>query len=124
MSEILFLYERVDPTSWAYLSSLLVLALYFKFSRFWSVRNLDLVGLILLSPGLLLVKYGLDYAATDPRAAVVEHAGYIWLFVVNGLFLPRWLLDTSMVRRPLLEPNLSAGGLTFLGLSLFVFLMA
>jgi hypothetical protein len=29
-----------------------------------------------------------------------------------------------MVRRPLLEPNLSAGGLTFLGISLFVFLMA
>ena len=29
-----------------------------------------------------------------------------------------------MVRRPLLEPNLSVGGLTFLGISLFVFLMA
>jgi hypothetical protein len=28
-----------------------------------------------------------------------------------------------MVRRPLLEPNLSVGGLTFLGISLFVFLM-
>ncbi len=28
-----------------------------------------------------------------------------------------------MVRRPLLEPNLSAGGLAFLGLALFVFLM-
>jgi hypothetical protein len=34
------------------------------------------------------------------------------------------LLDTFMVRRPLLEPNLSVGGLTFLGISLFVFLMA
>jgi hypothetical protein len=29
-----------------------------------------------------------------------------------------------MVRRPLLEPNLSAGGLTFIGCFLFVFLMA
>jgi hypothetical protein len=29
-----------------------------------------------------------------------------------------------MVRRPLLEPNLTVGGLTFLGVSLFVFLMA
>ena len=29
-----------------------------------------------------------------------------------------------MVRRPLLDPNLSAGGLTFIGCSLFVFLMA
>src|SRR5262249_25270667 len=34
------------------------------------------------------------------------------------------LLDASMVRRPLLEPNLSVGGLTFLGVSLCVFLMA
>ncbi len=29
-----------------------------------------------------------------------------------------------MVRRPLLEPNLSPGGLTFIGVSLLVFLMA
>ena len=36
----------------------------------------------------------------------------------------RLLLDALMVRRPLLEPNLSVGGLTFLGISLFVFLMA
>lgn len=124
MSHILFFYERINPTSWAYLSSLLVLALYFKFNRIWSVRNLDLIGLILISPGLLLVKYGLDYGSTDPRALVVEHAGYIWLFSINGLFMLRLLLDTVMVRRPLLEPNLSVGGLTFLGASLFVFLMA
>jgi hypothetical protein len=32
-------------------------------------------------------------------------------------------LDAAMVRRPLLEPNLSVGGLTFLGISLFLFLM-
>ena len=124
MSEILLMYRRVEPTSWAYLSSLLIIALYFKFSRFWSVRNLDLIGLILLAPGLLLVKYGLDHGAVDSQAAVFEHAGYIWLFSINGLFLLRLLLDTSMVRRPLLEPNLSVGGLAFLGLSLCVFLMA
>jgi hypothetical protein len=124
MSEILFRYERVDPTSWAYLSSLLVLALYFKFSRFWSVRNLDLVGLILLSPALLLVKYGMEQGAPAGSASLVEHLGYVWLFVVSALFMIRLLLDPSMVRRPLLEPNLSVGGMTFLGVSLFVFLMA
>ena len=62
MSEILFRYEQVEPTTWAYLSSLLMIALYFKFSRFWSVRNLDLVILILLAPALLLVKYGIGSA--------------------------------------------------------------
>ena len=51
-------------------------------------------------------------------------AGYIWLFAVSGFFLIRLLLDPVMVRRPLLEPNLSASGLTFTGISLLVFLMA
>ena len=55
MSEILFHYEKVDPTTWSYLSSLLTIGLFFKFSRFWSVRNLDLVLLILFAPGLLMV---------------------------------------------------------------------
>jgi hypothetical protein len=130
MSEILFQYERVNPTTWAYLASLLMIALYFKFNRIWSVRNLDLIGLILLAPALLMVKYGLDYptgtddAAGQQRAQLVEYIGYIWLFAVSGLFLLRLLLDAAMVRRPLLEPNLTVGGLTFLGISLFVFLMA
>ena len=123
MSEILFLYERVDPTSWAYLSSLLVLALYFKFSRFWSVRNLDLTILILLAPGLLLVQYGMDQRFPTDATRLVEHIGYIGLFAVNGCLLVRLLLDAAMVRRPLLEPNLSVGGLAFLGISLYLFLM-
>jgi hypothetical protein len=123
MSEILFQYQRVNPTTWAYLASLLMIALYFKFNRVWSVRNGDLLGLILFAPALLMVQYGVTHSGGE-RAAVVEHIGYIWLFSVNGLFLLRLLLDAFMVRRPLLEPNLTTGGLTFLGISLFVFLMA
>jgi hypothetical protein len=83
-----------------------------------------LLGLILLAPALLMVQYGLEHGSSGPRAKVVEHVGYIWLFAVSGMFMLRLLLDAFMVRRPLLEPNLSAGGLTFLGISLFVFLMA
>jgi hypothetical protein len=123
MSEILFRYEQVAPTTWAYLSSLLAIALYFKFSRFWSVRNLDLVILLLVSPGLLLVQYGMDQRFPTDRSRLIEHIGYIWLFAVHGCLLLRLLLDAAMVRRPLLEPNLSVGGLTFLGVSLFLFLM-
>ena len=124
MSDILFQYEQVHPTTWAYLSSLLLVALYFKFGRIWSMRNWDLIGLILLAPALLMVQYGLEHGTSGPQATVVEHIGYIWLFAVSGLFMLRLLLDAFMVRRPLLEPNLTAGGLTFLGVSLFVFLMA
>ena len=124
MSEILFRYQRVEPTTWAYLSSLLIIALYFKFNRFWSLRNLDLVLLILLAPGLLFVKYGLDRGPAAEGATLIEHIGYVWLFAATGLLMLRLLLDASMVRRPLLDPNLAVGGLTFLGVSLFLVLMA
>jgi hypothetical protein len=119
MSEILFQYVKVPPTTWVYLSSLLTIGLYFKFSRVWSVRNLDLIGLIMLAPGLLMVEYGL--AHHDGR---VEQGGYLWLFATGGLLMIRLLLDPIMVRRPLLDPNLTAGGMTFLGVSLLIFLMA
>lgn len=208
MSELLYFYEKVSPTTWAYLSSLLMIGLFFKFSRFWSMRNLDLVLLILLAPGLLFVHHGTELQrpdssiatalkpqgggpllppdakdptdvplpverdppapprpdetstetgaepavtpvapgvplapATAPRApedSKIDDAmhsqvqrgrnialfGFIWLFAVGGLFLLRLLIDPAMVRRPLLEPNLSVGGLTFLGCCLLLFLMA
>ena len=58
MSELLLHYEKVNPTTWVYLSSLLIIGLYFKFNRFWSVRNLDIILLILFAPGLVLVHLG------------------------------------------------------------------
>lgn len=119
MSELPFFYNRVSPTTWVHLSSLLTIAIFFKFSRLWSVRNLDLIALILIAPGLLAAQYG-----HVVHKVPVEQAGYLWLFAVTLWFLGRTLLDPMMVRRPLLEPNLSVGGLTFLGIALFVFLMA
>lgn len=110
MQEILWEY-KMNATTWVYLSSLLTIGIYFKFRRFWSVRNLDLVGLIAFSPGLLLVSHDLG------------RLGFLWLFCVSGFFLVRLLLDPVMVRRPLLEPNLSADGLTFSGVALLLFLM-
>lgn len=119
MSSILVQYQQVEPTTWVYLSSLLTIALFFKFSRIWSVRNLDLLALIFMAPGMLAVVYGQNRGAPH-----IAQLGYGWLFAMSGLFLVRLLLDPLMVRRPLLEPNLSVGGMTFLGISLLVFLMA
>ena len=118
MQEILFDY-KLSPTTWAYVSTLMMMGIYFKFHRFWSVRNLDLIGLIAFSPAFLLIYYGVSRDVPERI-----QAGYVWLFVVSGFFLVRLLLDAVMVRRPLLEPNLSASGLTFTGVSLLVFLMA
>ncbi|MFO7907341.1 MAG: SHD1 domain-containing protein [Planctomycetota bacterium] len=211
MNEILFQYEKVDPTTWVYLASLLIIGLFFKFGRFWSVRNLDLLLLVLLSPGLLLVSEGqkvqheamtaiaaahqakeqsqltspletgsasaassnatpaapndqprplestggsggtlagaeeeepagrLEGTAEKPgvergedpagiaelrRGREIAQIGFIWLLTTALLWLIRLLIDPTMVRRPLLEPNMTTGGLTFSCCSLFIFLMA
>ena len=42
----------------------------------------------------------------------LEVAGFIFLLGVGSVLLTRLLWDPMMVRRPLLEPNLSMGGLT------------
>lgn len=60
MSNFPFGYQPIEASTWAYLSSLLMLALFFKFNRFWSLRNFDLLLIILLAPGLLMVHYGSD----------------------------------------------------------------
>lgn len=272
MSEILLYYKRPDPTTWVYLSSFLTIGLFFVFHRFWSIRNLDIVLLILLAPGLLVVHEGYrrelieneskakieaarrvaeanrlismpvtqtesgssgengaepgtapqadsgspadatppkdsvvdadpstadppnpadDSAADDtgtedqatevPRtedpqtedpaqtsgddsvqtgsesaesadeplppvdleavlkssqeqttnpppspysATEIQRWGFIYLFVVQSFILLRAMLDPLMVRRPLLDPNLTIGGLNFIGSSLFIFMMA
>lgn len=125
MREILYQYE-INPTTWVYLSSLLMLVVFFKFGRLFSLRNLDLLALIALAPGLLLVSQGQQLRAADPTATEMSSAeswGYVWLLSVGGFFLVRLIADPLIVRRPLLEPNLSAGGLGFLAVCLFVFLM-
>src|SRR6478752_1646771 len=171
MSEILFQYEKINPATWVYLSSLLMIGLFFQFNRFWSVRNLDLVLLILLAPGLLMVNHAREGAdkgvvrasgatpaaspvaadtgltsqrSTAPVAAAtpshtatsgnadhppisryrLAYIGYLWLLGLSLVWLVRMLVDPTMVRRPLLEPNATKGCLLFLGCSLFVFLMA
>lgn len=162
MHQLLLHYQRVDPTTWAYLSSLLMIALFFKFNRVWSVRNIDLMLLIALAPGLLIVDNaqrgqakllvrakelaavpdapdplgqdadivsmaeselaGLTKANDELRN--LERRGFVMLFVVNTILLIRLLFDPTMVRRPLLDPNLSTGGLIFICCSLFTFVMA
>jgi len=129
MDKVLYDYA-LNATTWVYLSSLLSIALFFKFSRFWSIRNLDLVGLIAFAPGLLLIAKSQDPSVADGAALnaeslspALEHYGYTWLFVVGGLYFLRILIDSFMVRRPLLEANLSPGGMAFLAVALLVFLM-
>src|SRR5262249_34260778 len=92
-----------------YFAAVLAVALFFKFNRLLSVRNLDVLTLFAVMPGLLLV-------AADER----DWWGYLLLLCGSGYFLVRCLLDLVLVRAPALGPNLSFGGLAWLAGALFV----
>jgi len=162
MSDFLLQYEKIDPATFAVLSSFLTVSLFFKFNRVWSVRNLDILFLILFAPGLLLIEQG-DFQQAQARESYLpaspvnsqveepaqtpaemeqsrddaiqqlpefvsgrnqEFYGFLALWTVGGLFLVRLLLDPALVRRPLLEPNLTSGGLLFIAVSLFALMSA
>jgi hypothetical protein len=165
MSQILFHYVRLEPPTWVFLSTLLVVGLFLMFHRFWSLRNLDILLVLAFTPGMMMVYEGgqksfrdaqLDLAKSDrgknvevspdevnPEEPVLDrqifppvksetawpsdrllYCGFLWLLVCAGLLMIRMLLDTTIVRRPLLDPNLTSGGMLFLGTSLLVYLMA
>jgi hypothetical protein len=194
MSHLLLYYQRPEPATWVFLSSFLLLSIYFVFHRFFSVRNLDVLLLLLLAPGLMMVYEGRrmqlanhesfateNFAASliqatssrpgqsshpqssshfvsaavfqgpnfqganfqgPPAEATItggypqvpsdsgqaanklEYYGFIALLIACTLLMIRMLIDPALVRRPLLVPNLSIGGLSFIGVSLFLFLMA
>ncbi|MGI6400770.1 MAG: hypothetical protein ACOX0A_01425 [Thermoguttaceae bacterium] len=100
MPTSLFQYEML-PTTWFYLSTLLILALFFRFNRILSVRNLDVIMFIMLTPGLVYVAMG----------SALQ--GYVWLFVVGTFIFARLAVDPFFRRRPILAPNLNYSGLIF-----------
>lgn len=105
---------HVNQATWFYLSFLLIVAIYFRFMRIFSLRNLDLGLLLSASPGLLFVASEVD------RTQAVGHA---WLFVIACVFLLRMFLDSTLSRRPYLGQNLNTHGMAFLFFSVFAFLM-
>src|SRR3954462_1764567 len=67
-----------NATTWFYFSSLLAVALFFKFARLLSMRNWDVLTMFLLVPGVLVVQ-GLRPravpAAQDPAVVVASLVG-------------------------------------------------
>ncbi len=108
----------VNPATWFYLSLLLIVAVFFRFSRLWSLRNFDLALLLSSSPGLLLVEAGGQGDTT------LRTVGYSWLFAISGVLLVRLLMDTVLTRRPQFAQNLNGAGMSFLCICTFVFLTA
>lgn len=107
----------IGPEVWSFLSLFGCVALYFKFSRVWSVRNLDLLLLFVLAPGLMML-VGNGGGGKQPWFA------FFLLFVGSFLLLVRCLIDLGLTRRPLLEPNMNAAGLTCLAIGILGLLLA
>jgi hypothetical protein len=97
----------VGPEVWLFLTLLGCVTLFFKFSRIWSVRNLDLLLLFALAPGMMLL---VGHEESQPWIA------FLWLFLGSVFWLVRCFVDLGLSRRPLLEPNLNAAGLACLSL--------
>lgn len=104
----------VNSATWFYLSLLLIIAVFFRFTRLWSLRNLDLAMLLGLAPGLLFVREG------SPTGLAW---GYAYLFAATGVLLLRLFCDGLLTRRPLCEQNLNVQGLAFLCVCSFGFMM-
>lgn len=110
MENVLFGYE-VNGATWFYLSSLLILSVFFRFNRLWSWRNADLLVLLSLPPCVLIVRHA---SAEAPWV-------YAWLFAATALLFGRLLIDANLTRRPRYEQNLNPAGLTFLLCSALAF---
>ncbi len=104
----------LGPEIWLFLSLLGCVTLFFKFSRFWSIRNLDLILLFALVPGMMII---VGNSATAPWTA------FVLLFLGSAAWLVRCLVDLGLSRRPLLEPNLNASGLLCLSVGVLGLLL-
>jgi hypothetical protein len=108
-----------NAPTWFYCSALLAAALFVKFSRLLSVRNWDVLTLLLYAPGFLLL---LEARRLDQP--VEAYWAYVWLLGASAYFLLRCLFDLTLVRRPALSPNLTVSGLACLAGALFASLTA
>ena len=70
-------FRELDSATWFYLSFLLSVAVFFRFSRFFSLRNWDLITLFLLIPGLLATAqvetFLKQHPIAEPAAAASSH---------------------------------------------------
>lgn len=103
--------------TWLIVSLLMLMTLFFKFSRIFSLRNLDLLLLFALAPGIMILVAGSEKAPDTFMA-------YCLLLGGSLLCLFRCLADVGLARRPLLEPNLNPAGLSFLGIGVLLLLTA
>ncbi|OWK36453.1 hypothetical protein [Fimbriiglobus ruber] len=143
---IFFDFNLPNSATWFYFALFLAIALFFQFTRFFSLRNWDLLGLFLFVPGFLLIQESHQLSTTQPavgqgsvatntgdapkpevgdgRAERERLIGYGWLLGASLFWFVRCLIDLATIRRPLITPNLTTPALFLFGAALFVCLSA
>ncbi|MDG2131606.1 MAG: hypothetical protein P8K08_26655 [Fuerstiella sp.] len=138
-----FLFVIVESPTWLLYVTLLLTAVFFRFSRLLTVRNLDMVLLLLLSTALVvsasskrddLANAGavspaipvqtqtVEESQTTPLGALNRFSSFVVL-ALSVILIVRLTFDESLTRRPRLEQNLNQAGLTFLFFPAFTILM-
>src|SRR5256885_16822634 len=85
-----------NAATWFYFSLLLAVALFFKFSRLLSVRNLDLGLLFVPVPGLLLLLQSNQLGLQHDQAVAQRRWGFISLLAADVVLLGRCLFDVRL----------------------------
>jgi hypothetical protein len=105
---------------WSAASFLLAVACFVQFARPFAARNRDILGLYLFVPGFLhlitahlLARRGSedDLVSRDLHRSLA----YSWLIAASVLWFIRCFIDHVMTRRPNFPPNLTTGGIVWLG---------
>ena len=66
-----------NATTWFVFSFLLAMALFFKFSRVLSIRNLDVIMIFALVPGLLFVHAGRPQISSPDQQPALQIAALV-----------------------------------------------
>lgn len=128
--DIPFLYVDVAHPTWLFYAALLVLAVFFRFSRLLSVRNLDVSLVLALSAALVLndnwTPNSIEVGSKVPSASQVDLSQWstVVLLSLSVLLIVRLIFDESLTRRPRLGQNLNRAGLAFLCVPAFAILMS
>ncbi|MEZ6143419.1 MAG: hypothetical protein R3B84_22860 [Zavarzinella sp.] len=118
-SSIFFDFTLPNSVTWFYFSFFLVITLFFRFKNIFSLRNLDLLLLYSIAPGLLMLHQAHNYLRTGGPPASIQ-VSYIWLLGGSALVFLRTVLDLGLEKRPLIRPNLNKQALLCLTIVLFV----
>ncbi|MGF1579542.1 MAG: hypothetical protein ACFCD0_09280, partial [Gemmataceae bacterium] len=106
-----------NATTWFYFSFLVAMALFFKFSRPFTIRNLDILTIFLFVPGLLLIMEGKNESVQPlPSEEIAKQASLVVSAAPDPMGTPVTnVTRVSTVRNP---PSNYAGVIKWAGYQL------